>query len=432
MGNSEEYIGFSAKNSAWLIENILCNLKRGKSIVLFPSRTSAYEFKGLFNSVLELSINKIFFDKETIKLSQELPTNLDCQILENNLKKEILLKKDDFKNSKSKIVFFTSGSSGKPKAVVHRLSSLIETAKASNKRTGFSSNDNWLLTLPLNHVGGFSVVLRASLEGAKIILNLRDSLIDELRNNSVDYLSLVPSQLDELLSARTPFKVKSILLGGGAVSNKLIAQIKDSKTPVLYSYGMTEAGSTISCSDGLSDFNGFGKPLEGVEVEIRNSGEQGFGEIYIRGENLFISYIGEEIREKNAWFNTGDIGRINPDGNLDILGRADKTIISGGENIHPREIEILAEKNLDVKKACVVGVKNDRWGESPVLFVESEKDISGIILEDLKGKLPSFKVPKKIFCMDRLPLLENKKINYQVLFEVAQDSIITASAPNSK
>ncbi|MBI5415367.1 MAG: o-succinylbenzoate--CoA ligase, partial [Candidatus Omnitrophica bacterium] len=299
-------------------------------------------------------------------------------------------------------IMFTSGSSGEPKAAVHTLASHYFNALGANERIPVIPGDRWLLSLPLYHVGGLGIVWRTFLAGGTVVVpDLSADLADSLRKFNVTHVSLVPTQLHRLLSDPKNVgvlqKMKAVLIGGGPVPGALILRAIDAGLPVYVTYGLTETASQVATSNRLTKENPSpeARPLRYSEVCVSPDNE-----ILVRGKTLFAGYWRngrvDPCVDQEGWFATGDLGRLNADGSLTVLGRKDNMFISGGENIQPEEIERHLCRIDGVVQAVVVPVASDEFGARPVAFVQTKDGtrISGVeILSFLRSYLPSFKLP---------------------------------------
>jgi len=262
-------------------------------------------------------------------------------------------KKDKVNISRKTISFdqlatliFTSGSTGEPAAVLHTFGNHYFSAVGSNKNILFGPGDRWLLALPTYHVGGLAILFRAFLSGGTVVLPDEGAAIAETIDRlGVTHVSLVATQFYRLLNApdgkRALSKLTAILLGGSTIPQELIDTAVKLKLPVYTSYGATEMASQITTTPPDAPpqkLYSSGKLLSFRELKIAPGGE-----ILVRGETLFAGYwqAGKlrQTRDAAGWFATGDLGRMDADGYLHILGRKDNLFISGGENIRPEEIE---------------------------------------------------------------------------------------------
>ena len=305
-------------------------------------------------------------------------------------------------------IIFTSGSSGRPGAVLHTLGNHYFNALGANENIPFGPNDRWLLSLPLYHVGGLAILFRAALGGGTVALPHPDTdLKDNIFDLGITHLSLVPTQLFRLLQnvkdrSRLSSQLKAILLGGGPLPDRLIQKALGYDWPIIPTYGLTEMASQVTTArpgDGtLRPFNS-GRLLKYRELTI--SGED---EILVRGETLFAGYVdGAQVSlpvDDDGWFATGDCGYFDPEQKLIVTGRKDNMFISGGENIHPEEIEDALCNLPDVIDAVVVAVDSEEYGARPVAFVLTQSggeiDIEKI-LSGLAETLPRYKLPNHIF-----------------------------------
>ncbi len=197
-------------------------------------------------------------------------------------------------------------------------------------------------------------------------------------------------------------KLKAILLGGGAIPERLIEQCIALKLPIHVSYGSTEMSSQITTTavdEAPEKLFTAGKLLPYRELKIATNGE-----ILVRGETLFAGYVqGERLRlplGENGWFGTGDIGELTEDGYLIVQGRKDHMFISGGENIHPEEIERELLKYPGIEEAVVVPVPDVEFGSRPVAFIRWQKapgaDIAPLTAH-LRQNLSGLKIPIRFF-----------------------------------
>ena len=298
-------------------------------------------------------------------------------------------------------IVFTSGSSGSPKAAVHSVGNHLMAAQASNVHNGLEGGDTWLLSLPVYHVAGLGIIFRCMIAGATIVLSEGEKELHvTLAQHSVSHLSVVPTQLERLLDAlgNAPPRVplKSILVGGMACDEGLMQRARDAGLPVFRTYGMTEMSSQIaSVAPGYeSPAAASGRVLPGVDIRI-----SAIGEIEARGAALFLGYhVGDDLKRpltEDGWFRTGDLGTLSRAGDLWVTGRIDNMFISGGENIQPEEIEQALCSLPGVRQALVVPIEDKTYGQRPVAFVKTDRDIApadawGAALD---ARLPRFKHP---------------------------------------
>ena len=297
-------------------------------------------------------------------------------------------------------ILFTSGSSGTPKAVVHSFLSLWKSAHFSHQNIAFSKGHRWLQSLFLWHIGGLMIPIRALYGGASIIE--KDPTIplgSQVDRDYITHISVVATQLYDLLQGDHHLgSLTAILVGGGIIPSRLIERSHQSGLPIHTTYGMTELGSqltTTPTASSLSTLQSAGLPIG--DWQIRIGADQ---EIQVRGSPLFLGYWNgttiKDPKDPSGWFGTKDRGTI-VDGKLYPVGRVDQMFISGGENIHPEEIEsVLHDQGIF---SIVVAVPHERYGQRPVAFVLA--DLSDELKEQIQRAfithLPKFKRPDAIF-----------------------------------
>lgn len=326
-------------------------------------------------------------------------------------------------------IIFTSGTSGKPKAIVHTLNNHIESALASNEIIKFESGDIWNANIPFFHVGGIAILFRALICGGTV------SCYDGIED-MITHMSLVPLQLSRMLKdkkdANKLLKLKAILLGGDSVNINLLQSIKELNLNAYISYGSTELGSQIATkivSDIKDIRNPSAKILGHCEVKISDNKE-----ILIKGKSLSIGeWINSEIipiTNNDGWFNSNDIGILDENNELRVIGRIDNMFISGGENIQPEIIENAICEIDSIQKAIVVPVKDEEYGKKPVAFIkfseQNEIEItSEYITEFLKSKLSGLMVPVMFRYLKDDYLENGLKYNRSSLTNIAEISSIS-------
>jgi len=294
-------------------------------------------------------------------------------------------------------IVFTSGSMGVPKAALHAFGNHYRNALGSNANIALRPGDRWLHSLPLYHVGGLSILFRCLLAGATVALPRRGATLGEaIAGLGATHVSLVSTQLSRLLREDAELdSLKAVLMGGGPIPGSLVDVAVARGLPIHTSYGLTEMASQVTTTPpGASreELRTSGRVLPGREVSV--SGE---GEILVRGETLFAGYVegrkSDRPLDEDGWFHTGDLGELDEDGYLRVLGRRDNLFVSGGENIHPEEIEDVLCRLDGVEEAVVVPVPDQEFGARPVAFVRTETGEVGDPTPELERVLPRFKIP---------------------------------------
>ena len=317
-------------------------------------------------------------------------------------------------------VFFTSGSAGEPKGVRLTWGNHEASAAAAAGRQPVGPEDRWLAVLPLSHLGGFAVTYRMFRSGGTVVLEpefdagrVADALV------TVSYASLVPTMLRAVLDARPDGfsgTARAVLVGGAPVPAELQTRARAAGLPVVPTYGMTETSSQVATASPTDPPGSGALPLDGVELSA-GSGEA-TAAITVDGPMVGPGYWGEPDRE--GPFETRDVGYFDEGGRLHVVGRTDDVIISGGENIHPAEVEAALEALASVQVAAAFGVSDDEWGERLEAAVVLHDPIasSETIEIELRQSLPDFKIPKRWHVLAELPLGPTGKVDRAALAEL--------------
>ena len=312
----------------------------------------------------------------------------------------------------------TSATTGKFKSVPVRWSQIEAHVKASADVLGVEEVDNWLVVLPMFHVSGLSIVLRTLYNGTRATIREKFSeqvVLEALETEDVTMVSLVPTVLQRIVERIHTPTLRAILLGGEFIPMPLLQECVQRDLPVYKTYGMSETfaqSTTFSIQDYPNKLASVGYPLEGVTIDIRHPDEEGVGEVWLSSTMLMKGYLNKEPIQ--GAFNTDDIGYVDDDGFLYLLNRRKDIIISGGENIYPKEIEDVLYGMDGILECAVIPVSDPKWGQVPVLCVVtncSEEDI----LQYLLSRLAKYKVPKRIVYYDALPKNSMGKILRQEL-----------------
>ena len=327
-------------------------------------------------------------------------------------------------------IVLTSGTSARPRAACHTYGNHYYSALGSNENIPFGTGDTWLLSLPLYHVGGIAILFRAMTGGGTVVLpDKATNMRNAIDRYNITHLSLVATQLSRLLdqlerNSAPLASLKAILLGGGPIPRTLIERACDRNIPLHLSYGLTEMASqvTTTAPGDMPDR----AETSGHILRYRNLRLSESGEIEVSGQTLFAGYVeGESIARPETspgWFATGDLGKLDSDSYLSVIGRKDNQFISGGENIQPEEIESALLRLDAVTRAIVVPVTDTEWGERPVAFVEmreSDTFDAGTLSDKLRAVLPGYKIPLKYFSWPEPDTAGSLKISREHLKELA-------------
>jgi o-succinylbenzoate---CoA ligase len=302
------------------------------------------------------------------------------------------------------LVIATSGSTGEPKAVELSAAALTASAAASLRRIRAGPGERWLCCLPTFHIAGIGVLVRSLLAGLEPVIVPAVSQ-QVLADSGCTHVSLVPTQLRRLLDAGAgPYTIRTVLLGGAASADSLLAEARDAGWRVVTSYGMSE-----TCGGCVYD----GRPLDEVSVRLGAATAQ----IEIAGPVLFSGYLGRPdltaAVRADGWFRTTDLGWWRPDGSLGVRGRADDLINTGGEKVVPGEVEAALGTCGGVADVVVMGLPDPDWGEAVTAFVVATDPADPPELEDLRSHVRQavsvYAAPRRVVVMPEFPLLPSGK-----------------------
>lgn len=327
--------------------------------------------------------------------------------------------------SEPALVLFTSGTSGSAKAARLSWAALQHAADAAVQVLALSPGSTWLGCLPLDHIGGAMVILRAGRGGGTVVLHERfdsDAVTQAIDSGEVHGLSVVPTMLHRLLATRDerrwPTTLRCLLTGGGPLSADDIARSTALGLAPSQTYGLTEAASqvcTLLPDEAAAHAGGAGRPLPGMLVRIVD------GVIQVRGPTLFNGYEQDgavnEPLASDGWFSTGDLGELDAAGYLTVHGRRTDLIVSGGENVYPAELESVLARHPQIAEAGVYGVADAEWGQvvAAVLVARGTPPGDAELEAWFAANLAGYKRPRRWRWVDELPRTATGKLQRQLL-----------------
>lgn len=339
------------------------------------------------------------------------------------------------------MILYTSGTTGDPKGVMLSHHNVLSNVESFSSVYHFSEEDTIAGVLPLFHTFGMTAVLFAGfMNGCRIYLFPQfqaQPLLDLVMNDKNIILMAVPPMLHVLAryapeEAAQKHGFRLVISGGGPLPVD-IAHLFEQKFQheVLEGYGLTETSPVVSFNrPGQNRIGTIGQVLPGVEVEVRDQeghvlppGEP--GELCIRGENVMVGYFKNDEGTKatfwpNGWFRSGDMAKQDEQGYIQIVGRLKDTIVSGGENIYPREIEETLLKFPGVLEAAVVGKPHKMRSEIPYAFIVLGEGVDGQVNESAlrhhcRDHLAEYKIPAGFEFIVEMPKTATKKIQKERL-----------------
>lgn len=313
------------------------------------------------------------------------------------------------------LLVYTSGTTGRPKGAMHTVAGMQANALAAIQAQGLNAQSRVLSVLPLFHMGGLCIqTLPALAAGGQVLLHPRfepDLWFDAVASWRPTTTLLVPAVMRALVehprwAGADLASLQCINSGSQIVPRTLIAAFHARGIPVAQVYGATETGPVsivLRPEDAIAQGHSAGRPALGVQVRLADDGE-----VLLKGANLMRGYHRETAPSFDAqgWFHTGDLARQHADGGIEIVGRSKELIISGGENIHPAEIENLVVERPEVAECAVIGQPDARWGEVPVLVLVLRPGtaLDAQALQALfDARLARFKHPRRVQVVAALP-----------------------------
>jgi o-succinylbenzoate---CoA ligase len=329
------------------------------------------------------------------------------------------------------IIISTSGTEGSPRGVMLTNDNLSAAVKSACARVNLESGDMWLVCLPLFHIGGLAILFRCMEVGATVVLHERFDpqwLWNELDRRRVTHLSLVPAMLSRVLEVsngrRPPSSLRAVLVGGGPLSPGLAQRALTNGWALCATYGLSETASQVAtlCHLGENwEAGDVGKPLAGVRIDVVNSeGEAvaGQGRIRIAGPMVMAGYADSAgirgLGLTDGRFISNDLGYIDRNGHLHVVGRADDVLIIAGENIHPLEVEARLLECKGIEDVAVTALPDEDLGQHLIALVVGRVELSTVRAWS-DAHLPGSLRPRAFVKINTIPRNELGKVNRSAL-----------------
>jgi o-succinylbenzoate---CoA ligase len=302
----------------------------------------------------------------------------------------------------------TSGSTGRPKPIGLTHANHHWSAAGSALNLGVEPNDRWLCCLPLFHVSGLTILMRSAIYATAAVLHDgfdTDRVAAELESGEITLVSLVATQLARLLAAGADLAAPRVILtGGGPLPEDLLEEALGRGATIVQTYGLTETCSqvaTLAPADARRKLGSAGRPLLSADIRVED------GEILVRGPTVAPGAVAGD-----GWLHTGDLGRFDEEGYLWVTGRRSETIVSGGENVMPAEVEEVLLRHPAIADAAVLGRPDPEWQEavSALIVLDGPDPGDEALRAHCAAALAPFKVPKRFQRVDSLPRSEAGKL----------------------
>lgn len=442
-GDRVAYAGF---NHPALLETFFATTLVGAACVLVNPRLAAPEVKYILR---DCTPSVVFFGEDQAQNAERLRAGTDPEVRwfgvdDGGFESLLAAGSDDdavvpLDEDDTALIMYTSGTTGNPKGVMLSHRALLFQYFNAILGEDFRQDDVNLSVAPLFHIAGLNMLaVPTFMMGGRIIIHRRFKAAEALRalaEHRVNSAFMVPAMLDavaheEGFDAADLSMLRNLMVGGAPLPERMFTTWASKGISISQGFGMTETAPGIRMldpRDGIVKAGTAGR--EHFFTESRVVGLNGEdvapdepGEIWAHGPNLMTGYWGKADETaavlQDGWYRTGDIGSLDSDDYLRIHDRMKDMYISGGENVYPAEVENVLLNIAGVAEAAVIGVDDDRWGESGVAFVvlEPGEDRTGDdIREDAQTRLAKYKVPREVLVVDDMPRTTTGKIRKNIL-----------------
>lgn len=339
------------------------------------------------------------------------------------------------------VIMYTSGTTGRPKGAMITHENLRANAVAVTSAFGLRSSDVTVTALPMFHIGGLGLYTLPLiyLGGRNVILPSFDpvAVLNAVVAERATQLLLVPTMWQAIMNVPDleRYDLSSLdcaLTSGAPAPESVLDFLARSGIPFREGFGMTECAPSISLLDSeyvREKAGSIGRPLFGIDLRLVDDLDRDVpvgtvGEVLVRGDNVFVGYwmrpdeTAQALRD--GWFHTGDMGRADEEGFITLVDRKKDMLISGGENVYSREVEVVVAAMPGVRDVAVVGAAHEKWGETPVAFVVVDKG-AVLAVDDViaftRQRLAGFKTPTRVEFIEALPTSATGKVQKNILRE---------------
>lgn len=407
-GDRIAYLGY---NHPEMLVLLFAAARLGALLVPLNWRLTAHEHRAILG---DCGPRVLFFEAEFADHVASLPVDARLRLDAVLPDSDPLVAGDD---GDAALIVYTSGTTGAPKGVVLTQSALLWNGFNSIHAHGLGQDDHVLSPLPMFHVGGLNnQTLPALLAGAKVTMHRRFEpglWLADVAARKPTFSLLVPAAMQAVIAhpgwARADLSsLRAVITGSMAVPESFIRAFHARQIPIGQIYGSTETAplaTVLMAQDAYAKVGSAGKPALHCEVRIVDT------EVQVRGPNVMRCYWNNPQATAAAftadgWFRTGDLGRWDEDGFLWIVGRSKDVIISGGENIHPAELESVLADCDAIAESAVVGVEDPKWGEAACAVVVRRPgasiDEAGVLALFI-DRLARYKHPRRVVFAESLP-----------------------------
>lgn len=403
LGQLPDRVGVFMDNSLDSLRLIHALMKRGVEMVVLNTRLTKSELvKQLRTVKVDTVITTVDLELEEMRVFIFNECNCEDKMPVVYTTEESIL-----------TIMFTSGTTGNSKAVTQTYKNHFASHVNCQDGMKYDEFSRWLMVNPIFHISGFSILIRTVLSGSTLIIHNKfnaERVIEEIGKRRVTHTSFVPLMLRRILDVLDVYldSLEGVLMGGANTTPKLLKYAIEKGLPVYNSFGMTETCSQIMMIKYTDDeilSGAVGKVSDNIKVKSD-------GTLLVRGDSVTKKYLNADIFYEGEYFNTGDVAKV-VNGYVYILDRRQDLIISGGENIYPKEIEEIVSKHIGTRSCVVVKKQDDTWGEVPVLLIDGvpNRVIEHEIRSHFDKALARYKHPKEIRFVESIIYTDTGKIS---------------------
>ncbi|OBA81319.1 acyl-CoA synthetase [Mycobacterium sp. 1164966.3] len=447
-------IGIMCRNHRGFVEALVAANRIGSDVLLL---NTSFAGPAMADVVNREGVDAVIYDEEfTATVDRALADRPDAtrivawtdgphELTVERLISEHLGQQPERTGNKGKIILLTSGTTGTPKGAKQSGGGAgIGTLKAILDRTPWRAEETVVIVAPMFHAWGFSQLIFAASMACTVVTRRKfdpEATLDLIDRHQATGLAVVPVMFDRIMDlpddVRNRYSGRSLRFAaasGSRMRPDVVISFMDQFGDVIYNnYNATEAGmiATATPEDLRAAPDTAGRPAGGTEIRILDPefnelpvGE--VGTIYVRNDTQFDGYTSGATKDFHAGFmSSGDVGYLDENGRLFVVGRDDEMIVSGGENVYPIEVEKTLAAHPEVAEAAVIGVDDEQYGQRLAAFVVLEPGGSAdveTLKQHVRENLANYKVPREIAILDELPRGSTGKIQRNELKSLASDS----------
>src|SRR6201997_2694633 len=435
-------VGIMCRNHRGFVEALVASSRIGSDVVLL---NTSFAGPAMADVVNREGVEAGIYDEEfTATMDRALADKPDATRLlawtdgQHDLTVEKLIadhagQQPERARGKSRIILLTSGTTGTPKGAKQSGGGAgVRTLKAILDRTPWRAEETIVIVAPMFHAWGFSQLIFAASMACTVVTRRKfdpEATLDLIDRHKATGLAVVPVMFDRIMDlpdeVRNRYSGKALRFAaasGSRMRPDVVISFMDRFGDVIYNnYNATEAGmiATATPDDLRAAPDTAGRPAGGTEIRILDpefnevpTGE--VGSIYVRNDTQFDGYTSGTTKDFHAGFmSSGDVGYLDENGRLFVVGRDDEMIVSGGENVYPIEVEKTLAAHDEVAEAAVIGVDDEQYGQRLAAFVVLEPGSSATVdtlKQHVRDNLANYKVPREIIVLDELPRSSTGKI----------------------